>query len=109
MAVFAGRLEGEDLGLHLRLQVEHQAHHARAVAPDAQLVDVGIAGGDLAVQLGKRGAELHDLQVDDKPLGVLDDEELELDLGLRFERDARVVPGRPDPGRNNLSEGGGSG
>jgi len=39
------------------------------------------------------------------PLGILDGKELELELGLRLQGDARVVLGGPDAGRQDLRPG----
>ena len=96
VSVLADRLQGEDLRLHLRLEIQHEPHDARAVARYPQLLDVGIAGRGLAIELRERGAELHAFEIDHEPLGVLHAENGELDLGFRFERDARVIAGRPD-------------
>jgi hypothetical protein len=82
VAVFGNRLQGEHLRLDLGLEIQHQAHHAGTVASDAQLVDVGIAGGDLVVQFGQRRAELDAFQVEHQALRVLHREQLELDLGF---------------------------
>src|SRR5258706_4178302 len=107
MAVFAYRLEREQLRLHFGLEVDHQAHHARPVAADAQLVDIGIADRDLAVQLGQCRANVHAFEVEHQALGILHRKQLELNLGLRLQRDAGVVLGRPDPGGNDLRLGAG--
>jgi hypothetical protein len=50
MAVLADRLEHEHLRLDLGLQLDHQAHHARLVAPGADQLDVGIRLGNLVGQ-----------------------------------------------------------
>ncbi len=47
IAVFADRLEVEQLRLDLALQVEHQAHHAGFETPDAHALDVGVVVADL--------------------------------------------------------------
>ena len=82
VAVFGDRRQVEDLRLHLGLEVQHQADHARAVARDAQALDVGIRRRDLAVQLGERGRELACLQVEHQALGILEVEDRVLDLSL---------------------------
>jgi hypothetical protein len=102
MAVFADRLQGEYLRPHLGLELEHHAHDAGPVAADPQLLHVRIVGGDLAFQLRERARELARLQVEHEALGILDREELVLDLRRRFERQAGVVLGGPDAARDYL-------
>ena len=61
----------EGLRAHFGLQIEHHTDHARTVSRDAQLLDIGIVDGHLAVQLGKRGRKLRTLQIEHQALGIL--------------------------------------
>ena len=101
MAVFGDRREREGLRLYLGFEIQHQAHHARAVARDAQALDVGILGDHLAIELAERRGHLG-LEIEHQPLGLLDREHLVLELGLGLEREARVIARRPDAARDDL-------
>ena len=96
MAVVRDRLQGEHLRLHLRLEVEHHARHAGAVARHTQRGDVRVARGHLVLQLRERGACVRAFQVEHQALGTLECEQAVVELGARFESDARVVARRPD-------------
>src|SRR2546425_8183743 len=90
------------LRLHLGLEIEHQAHDARAVVRDAQALDIRIVRRDFGVQLEERGRQLGELEVEHQALGVLDAEQRELDLIPGFEGQARVVARRPDAAGEDL-------
>src|SRR5256886_16272140 len=75
---------------------------SRAVASDAQALDIGVVGGDLGVQLEKGRRQLGELEVQHQALGVLDAEQRELDLAPGFEGQARVVARRPDAAGEDL-------
>ena len=53
------------------LEVDHQAHHARLVLPDAHAGDEGVVGAHLADELAQRRAELECVDVDDQAVRVL--------------------------------------
>ena len=80
VAVLGDRLERKHLRLHLGLEIEHQAHDARAVVRDAQALDIGIVRRDFGVQLEERGRQLGELEVEHQALRILDAEQRELDL-----------------------------
>ena len=79
VAIIGDRRQGEDLRLHLGLEVEHQANDARPVARHAQALDVWVVGRDLGVQLGERRRQVVGLEVEHQPLGILDAEDGVLD------------------------------
>jgi hypothetical protein len=54
------------------------------------------------MELGQRRADLEAFDIEHQALGILHGKHLELQLGLRFQRDARVVLCRPDTRRDDL-------
>ena len=104
VAVVGDRFEGKGLCAHLGLEIEHYAQHPRAVARDAQFLDVGILAGDLAVQLGQRGRQFGALEIEHQALGVFHRLERVTQLLSGFDCDARVVLCGPDSRGDYLRE-----
>jgi hypothetical protein len=96
MAVFAHRLEREDLRLDLALQLDHHAHHARLVAPGADQLDIGIGLDDLGRQALQHLVELDAFEVEHQPVRILDQHLRVADRLVVLQRHARVVARRPD-------------
>jgi len=96
VAVFAGRLEFENLRCDLGLELHDQAHDAGLETPGTQQLDVGIVGRDLARQTVEHAVEFDTFDIDDQTVRILDGELRVFERRVAFERDARVIGCRPD-------------
>ena len=101
MAVLPDRRQNERLRLHLRLQIEHEAYHARLVATDAHRFDVWIVLGYAVRNLGQCSGDLDALEIEYKAFGVLDAEEIVRNCCVAFEREPGVISGGPYPRRGD--------
>src|SRR3546814_6081048 len=79
--------------LFLSLQVQYKAHDVRPVLPNPDRRDIGIVGFDLGHQLLDRLIHRDALDVHHKAIGILEHEMVGLELGVEFERNARVFVG----------------
>ena len=101
VAVGRHRIERELLWPHRLFEVDHQAHQARLVLPDAHAGDVGVVGSHLAHQLAQRGAQFELVDVDHQARRVVGHEVLGRQRLVRLDGHPRVVGGWPHPHRND--------
>ena len=71
MSILPDRLQREQLRIDLGLQFEHEAHHARPEARDANGLDIRIAGLHALPELRDLAAQLDVLEVEHQTLRIL--------------------------------------
>ena len=106
--VAGGGLEREHLRCHGLFQVEDDAQGFGVELAHAHLAHEGIVGADLAQQLAHLRFHFQPFQVQDDPIGVVDEAGTEGDGLGQFEGDAGVFTRRPHPhGRDGAVVGAG--
>jgi hypothetical protein len=92
----------EHLRLDLFLEVEHQAHHVRAVLGDPHMLDVGIVRFDLGDQAFQGLVERQAVDVDHQARRIGQHEVGGFQVAVVFQGDAGVLVGRPDAHGHDL-------
>ena len=87
--------EREDLGLHLDLRSNTRRTVPGLKRPTRTAFTYGSDSTILSASAASAGAQLDVFEVEHQALGILEREDVVLDRGRRFERDARVVDGGP--------------